>query len=465
MSTIGSERTRCLTRHMTWLVVAGVLFLPVHAVRSDLPGLQEWAEAVTHPQPDLARFAEVDWPVGSAGRPHLPLRRTSYLAPITVHAGPDVRMATVKKAVWVLEHAYALASAYHWRAPHYDGMAGGSIGFDLYLRSSSTGSDERSGRYVAYAQGEHPRWEAPTDATLSYAVVDVSARPFESCIVSAYGQSFGYAWDAAEAPVWRQALGEFLAWSATGRTCDEAPDSDGTYLPPLFSPRARPPGRGPGSGGLFLRLLARSDNEEQYFRLVRDLWRAGQQSSARSDGRLHGGPDLWQVVTARAEALGLSLERTLRELAVAHYVGYRSSDLGWMSVPTVLGGAKWGELPARWQSGPVEPTGAVFALTDVREAPDASQLRLWLRGELGVRYALSAVRLDAEGGEIGRVYGPVQDGPRAYLPVELSGEATYVLAVATNLSHRRPDADESDDNTRALQIIADRSLRDSATNR
>ncbi len=83
----------------------------------------------------------------------------------------------------------------------------------------------------------------------------------------------------------------------------------------------------------------------------------------------------------------------------------------------------------------------------------------WLRGEYGVGWALSAVRLAADGQERGRVRAPVRPRtPRSYIPLELPyGETAKVVIVVTNMGARLVDADEPSDLARAFRLVLDKS--------
>ena len=65
-----------------------------------------------------------------------------------------------------------------------------------------------------------------------------------------------------------------------------------------------------------------------------------------------------------------------------------------------------------------------------------ARLRIWLRGEPGVRWSLLALRLDRAGRELGRVQAPIRQLPESYLPLELTPDTASVLVVLTALPEK-----------------------------
>jgi hypothetical protein len=123
----------------------------------------------------------------------------------------------------------------------------------------------------------------------------------------------------------------------------------------------------------------------------------------------------------------------------------------------VIDRVAWRDLPRHTPaSEEIHPYGSGYAIVDVRDAPRGAQLRVWLRGEYGVEWALVAVRLGPDGRERGRMSAPPRREPRSYVPVDLVDDTTSVLVAVTNLSNRLPDADSVDENVRAFRLILDR---------
>jgi hypothetical protein len=104
----------------------------------------------------------------------------------------------------------------------------------------------------------------------------------------------------------------------------------------------------------------------------------------------------------------------------------------------------------------VRAFGSGYVVVDTRAAPVGANLRVWLRGEYGTRWALLATRLDAGGRELSRLSAPPRRLPRSYLVVELREPTDHVLLAVTNLGPRLPDADSIDVNERAFELVVDR---------
>jgi hypothetical protein len=189
--------------------------------------------------------------------------------------------------------------------------------------------------------------------------------------------------------------------------------------------------------------------------LVRNLWDATRQRSKGlvAADRLRGSPDLWEVLQQLLLAAHMQLDDELIELGVARYFSgpaarrehalYRSfaalpSDAG---VP-LASDLSSSQLPRHIRAAPpLSELGSAYVRVRLSAASRPQQLKLWLRGELGPRWSLTAVRLDAAGREAGRVSAPVRSVPNSYLPVALGEDTTEVLVVVTLLPTAVPDAD------------------------
>lgn len=410
----------------------------------------------------------VEWPERIERPPSTgPLR--SSIHPVNVHLGAGASAPMAADALAALEEAHAWLERGGWPTPIPDGGAGGTAGFDLYLSGVDRPRDEPFRRYARVS------WDAPlawggTDAVTSFAVVDPDAgapSQLRPCVISAYVQATLLGVDPAEAPAWREATGDYVAWLLTGRFgCSE----EGLALHQRESWRtwigdaAR---SGPG-GALFLAMLsARTDGLSGRF--IRDLWSGAPQLTWEGD-QLRAAPDMWQVVRLVMEVGDDPLYRLLEEFAVARwFVGPPERSAGaplafLQSLPQgatvpALGRVAWDELPRRFEPHELElePWGSAYLLVDTSEAPPESQLRIWLRGEMGVGWSLIAVRLAEDGSERGRVRAPVRPlNPRSYIPLELTdGQTAKVLIVVTNMGARLVDADGPDDQVRSFRMILD----------
>jgi hypothetical protein len=111
------------------------------------------------------------------------------------------------------------------------------------------------------------------------------------------------------------------------------------------------------------------------------------------------------------------------------------------------------ELPVQLLHQPeLSSLGSAYVRVHVTGV-SSRQLQVWLRGELGPRWSLSAVRLDAHGRELGRTSAPARRVPSNYLPVTLEPETAEVLLVISQLPDGTPDADIAPPAPRAYEVI------------
>jgi len=425
--------------------------------------IDEWAAAMAE---SLSRRWEgpvTEWP-DPEPRPEAAGVVRSFEYPVNVHPGARVDAARVQRALEALELAYAYMEDHDWPAPMPDGGRGGTGGFDLYFVEGDGGDRP------AFASYDVPHVHEGFDAVVPWAGVDsaeVSDDRLASCVVSAFAEATLLGIDPAEARSWRVATADFLAWVITGYFgCSER----GVTEQQQQSWRSWIDAEGSGEGGaLFLAMLsARTDGLTGDF--IRDLWTAAPQRTWEGD-QLRAAPDMWQVVNAVMEVGDDPLPGFLEEVAISRYfagpeVRRDHAPLGPLrSLPEdaavpIRGRTAWNDLPRRFEPHglEVEPYGSAYVLVDTSDAPPGSLLRIWLRGELGVGWALSAVRIAANGRDRARVRAPVRPlNPRSYIPLELvDGDTEQVLIVVTNMGHRLVDADAPDDQVRSFRLILDR---------
>jgi hypothetical protein len=121
------------------------------------------------------------------------------------------------------------------------------------------------------------------------------------------------------------------------------------------------------------------------------------------------------------------------------------------------------ELPQHLPSAlpALDATGSAYVGVDTRGAAAGARLKVWLKGERGARWSLVAVRLGADGGELGRVEAPARTRvPEAYLPLELTPDTARVLLVVTHLPATPLSARSKQDpplpGPRSFRLILDR---------
>ncbi len=420
----------------------------------------------------------VPWPEPSA-RPASGGALPSLLYPVSVHAASEaVDGAQLSEVLAALERAHAWLEARGWPVPPPDGGHGGTAGFDLYLVEALGGAPSDALPPEGEAGAPLERWASPgldtpnawepLDAAITHAAMraDLDPARVDACATSVYVQAALLAHDPAEAPAWRVATGDYVAWLATGLFgCSD----DGIVR------AQREPWRtwigegdsGPG-GALFLAMLsARTDGLTGDF--IRDLWSGAPQLTWEGEG-LRAAPDMWQVVHAVMEVGRDPLPRLLEEMAVARWFAGAEREAGaplgllrelpGEAVVPEVARARWQDLPRRFEPHGVElePLGSAYLVVDTAAAPPGSVLRIWLRGEYGVGWALSAVRIGPDGEERGRVRAPVRPRtPRSYIPLELAyGETAKVLIAVTNMGGRLADADLPNDQVRSFRVVLDK---------
>jgi len=424
----------------TWLGLAP-------KTRADFPGARELAEAMVESATPRWTGARVPAPP-PADRPDAVHRTVvAPLRPLAVHATtPDVGPARAASFLDALEIAHVAFEADGWTLPPDDGGRGGDHGFDLYLVPGVPAEGRTDARH-------DPSF---LDRATTHAVVDPGVPPGRllACVSEAYASALLLALDPAEAVGWRQATAAWLAHRVSGRYgCDDDDpvarqqahpdrpwiDDDG---PEVIGPRAIPDG-----GALLLALFAdRLDGGDG--RYVRQLWDAARQLTWEGD-QLRGWPDLWHATEATVEAAGLRLPQVLTAFATERWFAGRP---GRSTLPTVeaLGtdarvsphgtyryAGRAFEVPPPLPG--LHPHGSVYILLDVEAAPRDAPAGLWLRGEVGVDWTMTALRLDEGGTAVSRMTAPARREPRAYLPVVLDPQIRWLLVVVTNLGAGLPD--------------------------
>jgi hypothetical protein len=407
-----------------------------------------WADFVTTPQRvyrgPTVPFPQVPRPVGLA------LRECSELLPLCVHAARGTGAPRMQRALAALEQAFMELEADGWPLPYPDAGRGGSSDFDLYLvdgaqRSASAAADD----------------ELPfgaLDAAVTFALLDGSLPDdaLPRCALDALAQAGLHASDPAETESARRAFAAF----ATHRLHDEF-GCDDALAEAQRAPQLgllRGDRRQEATAALLLAMLSRR-HDGGSGRFVRGAWELARQRSAKASA-LHARPTVWEALSAALDRAGESLDRAAEELAVARYFDARGSGpLPRLPAPAGLA-ARWGpplaklpeHVPA--QEPGLGTYGSAYLRLDTAGA--GAQLKVWLRGEPGVRWALTAVRLDAGGRELGRVSAPPRRVPDSFLPVELDEGTHELLIVVTKLPMAHVPALPPDEDTHYFKLILDR---------
>ena len=421
---------------------------------SVMPGVDEMADALVELTARRWEGPVVPWPAESE-RPPATLTLRSELRPLAVHGdGSPERLRAVLEA---LETTADYADAGSFPRPFRDGSLGGGPAFDVYVAPI-----ER----LVTARADRPLVWSFLDGVTVHGIIDpgVPAEDLAPCIAQLYGEAVALAQDPAEAPAWHRAFGSFLAWHQTGRFgCADAIDQQQSAagLPWIGRGERTSADHGAGGGLLLAMLSQRHDGGDGAF--VRELFQFARQRSW-GNGDLRAAPDLWQALHRSVELAGDRFHSMMEDFAVARgFLGERDRHgplqnlrgLGPGASAPIVFELSLDDLPHHTPNGPeLQTFGSAYALVDVRGAPAQSRLRVWLRGEYGVEWALTASRLDAGGRELARLSAPPRRADRrSYLPVELTPDTAQVLIGVTNLSHRLPDDDLPDEMGRAFRLI------------
>lgn len=429
------------------------------AQEASFPGASELGAAVAQMATKTWQGPRVPAPVEM---PRPELAEAIRADGVTLHA--DQVDARVERAAVAVAAFARYLQAGGFDVPLNDGGRGGDDDFDLYL---SPAADIRE----AHSDGR-ARWSFH-DRVSAYAVVDpiTSGADLSLCSMEAYARGALLSLLPDEAVSWRNAFASWLTWRYTGRFgCADAADAQqaaperswiGVGHPDQVSVVDSVAADQGAGGGLFLAMLSERHSAGTGV-FLRETLQIARQRTWEGEG-FRGSPDLWQALEVSIDAAGGRLNGVISDFGRQRYfLGARAFTRTALSdqsaTPPVGMQTALSELPYHSEVGPtLQPHGTAYLLVDVRDAPPRSRLRVWLRGEYGVEWSLVALRLDEDGRPAGEVSAPPRRGdPRAYVPVEQLQDAAYVLAVATNLSHRLPDADELEDpNARAFRFIVD----------
>ena len=437
--------------NLGWIALAIALQTQTALAQGDALGADEIAEAIVAMTsrvwtgPRTPRPAPVRRPNGTS------LTLLSSHAPVAVHADPTVSEETQTRALKALEHAHARLDMMGWPRPLSDGGLGGGPEIDLYLTSSRSSG--------AYSDGLVP-WTY-LDRASTFAVLNpaVAAAWVEACVTASYAESLLLSADPAEAEAWRRATAAWLTWELTGRFgCDDAVHDQ--QAEPFRSWIAGAAENGAG-GALWLAYLSsRHDGASGHF--IRDLWALASQRTWEGEG-LRADPDLWSATESAVHRSGDRLLDNVEDLAVERWFVGRGTKARPLlasieSDARVPVSRSMTRLPTRVTSRtPLEAFGSAYVLMDSRVWKGAERLRVWLRGEYGVRWSLVAVQLDSLGDEVQRIAAPhTAVTPQAYLPIELDGATASLLFVVTNLARALPDADTPGADVRGFELVADR---------
>jgi len=362
----------------------------------------------------------------------------SWSEALTVHAPRELTEERVHRTLEAAERGVAWLREQGWPLPPPDGGRGGTPGFDLYLQPGTAAPDGYIDARVDVQSGV-----GAYDDAITHAVIDPAAPRLEACVLAAVLEASLLALDPAEALSWRRATASYVAWLATGEFgCDGDGDADAQRLGAdgllLREPASAT------SGALWLAILAdREDGSSGRF--LRELWQFARQRT-RKMGPLRASPNLWEVLERSLENADERFDDLAVDFAIARYFAGPPGRSARAPYPVLrsLPPEAAVQLEASVAAGDrarhvtlqhnLAPLGSSYVRVHVGgDLKPGDQLKVWLRAEQGPRWALSAVRLAANGAEVGRLHAPVRTTPKSFLPLELTAETHSVLLVVTHL--------------------------------
>jgi hypothetical protein len=414
---------------------------------------QAWADFVMAP-PSVYRGPTLPFP-DAVPRPDLHgLRACSQLWPVCVHAARTHDAQRLTRALAAFEGALAWLEADGWALPYPDGGRGGSSDFDVYLIED--------GAQTTAAAADAALGFGELDGATTYALLDATLPDdaLERCAVDVLAQAGLHGRDPAEAEGARRSAAAFAtARFSGGYGCDDALE-DAQRAPHLGLIGNDPPQV--AASALLLTMLSRR-HDGGSGRFVRGAFELARQQS-KSATVLHARPTVWQALSAALEHAGESLDRIAEEFAIERYFATRAPG----ALPRLPRAAS---IDARWappltklpehvpaQEPPLATYGSAYLRIDASGARAGAQLKVWLRGEHGARWSLAAVRLDADGRELGRMSAPPRRIPESFLPVELSADTAEILIVVTKLPLTIPNPAASADDAHYFKLILDTSV-------
>jgi len=385
-------------------------------------------------------------PYPEDARPVLPLTLCSIEQPLCVHAAPE---QAAEAAGWLveLEGAAATVEALGFPVPQPDAGRGGTFDLDVYLAAPSTAdlgaTQAEAAPRRASGEVDGPLGASLLDGATAYALVDPGVLPAQrpACAVEAIAEAGLRAQDPAESRLASGAVAAFVAYLATG-TYGCVDRIEVVQLAPEQG-LARADADALTSLQLALLLISkRHDGGDGAF--IRDAWQLARQKSPSVDA-MRVSPSFFEALDRALKNSGESLEQIAEEVGIARYFATRGDRDGGrsalpalpasISVPIVMI-KPFAELPAHLpvHQPRLGPLGSAYAKIDTSGAPAGSRLDVWLRYDLGPKLVLTAVRLNADGREIGRMTAPARKVPQSFLPIELESGTASVLLVVTALA-------------------------------
>ena len=422
------------------LGILGVGHNGAHA-QSVMPGVDDVANAIAAGTMRKWAGPRVDFPEPQPRPTDTSLRAESSLWPVAVHATSNVPERTIQHTLAALEFAYSALQTQGWEHPMPDGGRGNTTAFDLYLVKNAPA--------MAAAHTDARALWSYIDRASTFTVMrsDLPMHTLRSCVTYGYARAMLLALDPAESPSWRRETASYLSQIATGRFgCAEGLHAQQHNAAKGWL--SKNPSR---EGGLLMTLLSQThDGGSGEF--IRDLWDLSSQRTWEGKG-LRASPDMWMSIETALRLAGTPLLDSIPALSAERLLSTRIGDakppVMWET--TLIGLPKRKGCPAA-----IGPYGSAYARVDTSSLKSTTVLQVWLRSEYGVKWSISAIRLNEKGDDLGHMSAITQPtNPKAYLPIEIDEQTKSIWLIVTNLSSRLPDEDTPDTNMRAFEITLD----------
>ena len=172
------------------------------------------------------------------------------------------------------------------------------------------------------------------------------------------------------------------------------------------------------------------------------LWQGARQRTWEGT-RLRAEPSLWSVLKVLLEAHEISVENLIANCAKNAAVRQITSQSASSEADPKKGdsaGLSSGRKTLRLKASGA-PLQGYETRTRVLEIPknlQEKELRIWLRGEFGVKWVLQATQLSSTGIVLSNVRTPSRRKPHAYLPTQITKEAQKILIQVTNFPDKYP---------------------------
>jgi hypothetical protein len=415
-----------------------------------IPGMKEWADqAALESQPKWIG-PRVAFP-NPRKRPAPPSRLRSALRPVAVHFGDELSYARARQWLAAFEEAYDLLAVTGFTSGYGDSGQGGTFEHDVYAVSGLGHGNE-----VGVDATESLR---SLDGTRAFALLDplISGANLAACATEALAAVYLMELDPAEAETVRRSSAAYLAWLATGQMgCSDQPERADELL--SYVPFA--PGSG-AAGALWLAALERRETRHSGT-FLREMWHFARQRTWEGAG-LRASPDLIEAIDTAISLKHEKLEDVAGELAIERLLEHPSWALAQAGKldkrSTTLPTFSFAELPEHLKPAdpPLGSFAASYALVRVDAEDQAQRIRVWSRGELGVRWSLQAAKIAQDGSLLSRVRAPTRDDPSSFLIVDLDARTRWVAIAVTHLSDGTPDPDsERAEDVRTARLMVDR---------